>query len=92
MKLLNSKFSPVFFYLLHLRPQYLPYHAILEDPLPIYFPQSDGSDFIPCETNGKIIVLLISVFILLERKGEEIRLWTDWKQAFPHISLLLISS
>jgi len=92
MKLLNSQFSPVFFYLLHLRPQYLLHHTILENPLPIYFPQSDGSDFIPYETNGKIIVLLISVFILLERKREEIRLWTDWKQAFPHFSLLLISS
>ena len=46
MKLLISKFSPVFFYLLHFRSQYLPHHTILEYPLPIYFHQSDGPDFI----------------------------------------------
>jgi hypothetical protein len=92
MKLIISKFSQVFFYLLQLRLQYLPHHTVLEHPLPIYFPQSDGPDFIPYETNGKVIVLHILVFILLERKREEIRLLTDWKEAFPDFSLLLISS
>ena len=40
----------------------------------------------------KIIFLYILIFIFLENKLEDKRFCTEWKQAFPELSLLLYSS
>jgi len=41
---------------------------------------------------GKIIVLYIVDFLFLDRKLEDNRFCTEWKQAFSDFNLLLISS
>jgi hypothetical protein len=44
------------------------------------------------KTAGRIMVLYILTFKFLHSKREDRRLWTEWQQAFPEFSLLLISS
>ena len=46
----------------------------------------------PYKTTGKVIVLYNMIFIFLDNKLEDNRFCTEWWQAFPHFSLLLISS
>jgi hypothetical protein len=41
---------------------------------------------------GRIMVLYILTSNLLDNRREDRRLWTEWQQAFPEFSLLLISS
>jgi hypothetical protein len=46
----------------------------------------------PYKITGRILVLYILTFTFLDSRGEDKRLWTEWQQAFPEFSLLLISS
>ena len=46
----------------------------------------------PYKTTGKIMVLYIIIFIVFDSKLEDKRFCTDWKQAFPHFNLRLISA
>ena len=46
----------------------------------------------PYKTIGKIVVLLILISKFLDSNLENRRFCTEWKQAFPHLNLLLISS
>jgi histone acetyltransferase (RNA polymerase elongator complex component) len=43
-------------------------------------------------TTGKSMVLYILIFTFLHRRQEDERLWTEWYQALPEFSLLIISS
>jgi hypothetical protein len=46
----------------------------------------------PHRITGKIIILCILIFMLFNSRWENTRLWTEWQQALPEFSLLLISS
>jgi hypothetical protein len=46
----------------------------------------------PYKTTSRIMVLYILTFNFLDNRREGKRLWTEWQQAFPEFSLLLISS
>jgi hypothetical protein len=46
----------------------------------------------PYKTTGNIIVLCIFNLICLDSKLEYKTFWTEWQQAFPGFSMLLISS
>jgi hypothetical protein len=46
----------------------------------------------PYKTAGRITVLCVLTFTFLDSRREDRRLWTQWQQAFPEFSLLLISS
>jgi hypothetical protein len=46
----------------------------------------------PYKTTGRIMVFYILTFKTLDSRREDRRLWTEWLQAFPEFSLLLISS
>jgi len=46
----------------------------------------------PYKTTGKIIFLYILIFKFLDNNLEDERFCTEWKQAFPDLNLLLISS
>jgi len=46
----------------------------------------------PYKTIGKIIVLYILIFKILDSRLEDKRFCTEWYQAFPDFNLLLISS
>jgi hypothetical protein len=46
----------------------------------------------PYRTTDKIIVLYILIFTFFDSGREDRRFWTDWYQALPNFSLLLISS
>jgi hypothetical protein len=46
----------------------------------------------PYKTTGRLTVLYISTFTFLDSRREDKRLWTEWWQAFPEFSLLLVSS
>ena len=45
-----------------------------------------------CKTTGKIIVLYIFIFTFFDSKLEDKRFCTEWYQAFPDLSLPIISS
>jgi hypothetical protein len=44
----------------------------------------------PYKTRGKIIVLFILIFMFLQTRSEDKRMWTEWRQAFLELNLLLI--
>jgi hypothetical protein len=46
----------------------------------------------PYRTTGKIIVFYILIFKCFDSRREDRRFWTEWKQAVPEFSPLLISS
>jgi len=46
----------------------------------------------PYKTTGKTVVLYILIFTYLHSKLEDKRFCTEWQQAFPEFTLLLISS
>jgi hypothetical protein len=46
----------------------------------------------PYITSGRIMVFYILTFTFLDSRRDDKRLWTEWKQAFPEFSILLISS
>ena len=43
------------------------------------------------KTTGKLAVLYVSIFMLLDSKGEDGRFWTEWLQALPKCNLVLTS-
>jgi glucose-6-phosphate-specific signal transduction histidine kinase len=45
----------------------------------------------PKKTTSKIIVLPVLIFASLDSRREDIRFWTEWYQALPEFSLLLIT-
>jgi hypothetical protein len=58
-------------YFVPLKPKYPPQNPILEDPYPTFLPPCERTRFIPNTTTGKITVLYILTFILLDRKKED---------------------
>ena len=40
------------------------------------------------KTTDKLIVLYVSIFMLLDSKGEYGRFWIEWLQAFPKCNLV----
>jgi hypothetical protein len=44
----------------------------------------------PYKTTGRITGFYILTFTFLDSKRDDKRLWTEWQQAFPEFSLLLI--
>jgi hypothetical protein len=46
----------------------------------------------PYRTTGKIVVLYILICMLLDSTWQDKRFCTEWQQALPEFSLLLISS
>ena len=58
----------------------------------MFLPQCERLSFIPTQTTGKIIVLYNLIFIFLYSKLDDKIFCTEWQQAFPDFSLLLISS
>jgi hypothetical protein len=68
MELLIMKFSPLLCYLVRLRPKYAPQHPILIYPQPMFLPQYQRPSFIPIQKTGKIIILYILIFKVLDSK------------------------
>ena len=83
---------PIPFYLVPLRPKYLPQHPTLKHSKPMLLPQCGRPSFKPVKKTSKITVLYILSFVFLERNVQDKIFCTESKQAFPAFSLLLISS
>jgi len=74
--------------LVPLRPTRLPQH-----PQPMFFPQRDRPSFTRIQGNRqKITVPYILIFVFLDSKLEDKKLYTECQQAFPDFHLLLILS
>ena len=63
MKLLTVLFPTVSYYLVPLRPKYLPKHFILDHPQPTFFPRFEKPCFTPTlyETLGKTMSIYFNL-------------------------------
>ena len=88
---LHIIWSPLPHYLVPRRPKYPTKHPVLEQPQLKFLRPCDRSRFTPIQNKRKISVLCIMIFIFLVSKLEDKRFCTEWKEAFPDFSLLLMS-
>lgn len=89
-QLLIMQTSPVFYYVLPLRPKCLFQYPILEyrPSSPLYVTDQVSHSY---TAKRKIIVLFLVIAVSLECKTKIIILWTDWQHTFPECNLLWIS-
>jgi hypothetical protein len=92
MKLLILQFSLFFCYFIPLRIKYSPQKPVLKYTPSMFLPYERDHVSHPYKTNGRIVSLYILTFTFLDSRRDDKRLWTEWQQAFPEFSLLLISS
>ena len=57
-------------YFLPLGSKYPPHHPILEHPQPMFFPYCKGPHSHPYQITGKITVVYVLIFILLDSKAK----------------------
>ena len=79
-------------YLIPPRSKYSPQHHVLKHTQLPFLPQYQRPSFTPIKTTDKFIFLHILIFKFLDSNLEDIRFCTEWQQAFPDLSQLLISS
>ncbi|PNF25245.1 hypothetical protein B7P43_G13294, partial [Cryptotermes secundus] len=94
MKLLIMQFSPTSCHFISLRSKYSPKKNTLFSNTLRLRSSLNVRDQVshPYRTTGKIIVLYILIFMFWDSRREDKRFWTEWYQALPQFSLLLISS
>ena len=82
----------VTYYVVPLRPKYLPHCPILKG-LRFSFSFNAWGPVSPLnKTTGKIIDMKILMLIVLNIKLEDRKFWIEWYQDLPQFSLLLVSS
>ena len=67
-------------------------NTLFTNTLSLLLPQCEWPSFTPIQKTDKIIVLYNLSFTFLDRKLEDKKFCTKWKQAFPDFNLLLESS
>jgi hypothetical protein len=92
MKNIITHLSPVPRYLLLLRPKYLFQHSVLEHSQPMSFPQCKRPNLILIQSNRKNNTSIHFNLYIFDWKLEDKRFCTEWQQAVPEFSLLLIYS
>jgi len=73
-----------------LRPKYSSQHPILKHFQPTFLPQCDEVSH-QYKITGRFVVLCIVTTTCLDSKLEDKGFWTNWWQAFPDFSMLVIS-
>jgi hypothetical protein len=85
MKLTIVQLSPFSRYFIPLRSKYSPHHPVLKHPILCSFLNTRNQVSKTCKTTGRIAVLCILTFTLLESRREDRRLWTEGQQPFPEL-------
>jgi hypothetical protein len=86
MKLHVMHCSQVCYYVVCLRPRYLPYHPLFKHLQPVFFLNVRDRFSLPCKTEGRInrhFVLMLETFHLLDFHCNFIMYWLqDWQPPF----------